>query len=232
MSTRAHRESANPPHQFNRSCPASIQITSHHSTIVEPRSQASTLQGKPVFEINLYERKKILGEARQLFKEKAYPDALQRCKILLDQGPPQVDVLALQALIQQQSGNLEDAGKSVEQALGLSPDHPGMLFTAALINNRLENSNLALKQAMKAARVAPDDPKVVCQCALIIGSLGEQETALRSLETLIRKHPDHAEAWHLMGKFQKELGNTDAAEFALRRCLALQPDHAGARGLL
>ena len=190
------------------------------------------LQAKPVIHMNLYERKKILAEARQLFKEKAYPDALQRCKTLLEQSAPQVDVLALQALIQQQSGNLEEAGKSLEQALGLSPDDPGMLFTAALINNKLENSNLALKQAMKAARVAPDDPKVVCQCSLIIGGLGEQQTALRSLETLIRKHPDHAEAWHLMGKFQKELGNNDAAEFALRRCLALQPDHAGARGLL
>ena len=49
--------------------------------------------------MNLYERKKILAEARQLFKEKAYPDALQRCKTLLDQSAPQVDVLALQALI-------------------------------------------------------------------------------------------------------------------------------------
>ena len=182
--------------------------------------------------MNLYERKKILAEARQLFKEKAYPDALQRCKKLLDQSAPQVDVLALQALIHQQSGNLAEAGKSLETALGLDPDHPGMLLTAALVNNKLENSNLALKQAMKATRAAPDDLKVVCQCALIISSVGEQQTALQSVETLIRKHPENAEAWHLAGKFQKELGNNDAAEFALRKCLALQPDHAGARGLL
>ena len=181
--------------------------------------------------MNQYERKKILAEARQLFKEKAYPDALQRCETLLEQSAPQVDVLALQALIHQQCGNLAEAGKSLEQALGLSPDHPGMLFTAALINRKLENSDLALKQAMKAARAAPDDLKIVCQCTVIIGSLGELQTALQTLETLIRKHPDHAEAWHLVGKFQKELGNNDAAEFAVSKCLALQPDHAGARSL-
>ena len=108
--------------------------------------------------MNLYERKKILAEARQLFNEKAYADALQRCKTLLDRSAPQVDVLVLEALIHQQSGNLAEAGKSLEQALGLSPDDPGMLITAALINRKLENSDLALKQAMKAARAAPDDP--------------------------------------------------------------------------
>ena len=140
-------------------------------------------------------------------------------------------MLALKALIHQQSGDLAEAGKSLEQALSLSPDHPGMLITAALINRKLENSDLALKQAMKAARAAPDDPKVVCQCASIIGGLGEQQAALQTLETLIRKHPGHSEAWHLVGKLQKELGNNDAAEFPLCKCLALQPDHAGARSL-
>ena len=199
--------------------------------MVEPCSKAATLQARPVIQVNLYERKKILAEARQLFTEKAYPDALQRCKILLDQSAPQVDVLALQALIHQQSGNLAEAGKSLEQALRLNPDHPGMLCTAALINRRLKNSDLALKQAMKAARVAPDDPKVVYQCASIIGSLGEQKTALQTLEKFLRSSPNQAEAWRLVGKFQQELGNHDAAEFATRKCLALQSDHGGTGSL-
>jgi len=184
------------------------------------------MQARPPIQVNLYERKKLLAEARQLFKEKAYPDALQRCKILLDQSAPQVDVLALQALIHQQSGNLAEAGKSLEQALELDPDNTAMLCTAALINRRLQHSDLALKQAMKASRVAPNDPKVVHQCALIIGSLGMQQAALQTLETFLRSNPDDAQAWELVGKFQQELGNHDAAEFAKRKCLALQSEPA------
>jgi tetratricopeptide (TPR) repeat protein len=151
--------------------------------------------------MNPYERKKILAEARQLFNEKAYPDALQRCKILLDRSAPQVDVLALKALIHQQSGNLAEAGKSLGQALGLSPDDPGMLITAALINRKLENSDLALKQAMKAARAAPNDPKVVCQCASIIGSLGERRPGTwwantkKHWATTMQQNSHYASAW-------------------------------------
>ena len=139
---------------------------------------------------------------------------------------------ALKALIHQQSGNLEEAGKSMDLALTHNPTHAGMLFTAALINQKLTHFDRAKKQAMKAAREAPDSPQIICQCAMILGTVGEPHSALQTLEKFIRKNQDHAQAWYLIGKFQGDLGSDEAAAYALRKCLALQPEHDHASKLL
>ena len=179
-----------------------------------------------------YNRPPTLTEARQLFQKKAYPEALELCRTLLSRRGEHADVLTLQALIHQQSGNLEEAGKSMDQALTHSPHHAGMLFTAALINRKLKNFDLAKKQAMKAAREDPDNPQIICQCAMIVGSIGEPKYALQIVEKFTQKNQDHAEAWYLIGKFQQEMGNSDAAKFAVQKCLTLQPDHPKASKLL
>ena len=173
-----------------------------------------------------------LADARQLFKQKAYPEALQICKTLLTRKGPQADILTLKALIHKQLGNLEEAGKSMDLALSQNPTHAGMLFTGALINRKLSNFDLAKKQAMKAAREAPDNPQIICQCAMILGSVGEPQHALRILEKFIQKNQGQAEVWYLIGKFQADLDNSDAAEYALRKCVALQSSHANALKLL
>ena len=145
---------------------------------------------------------------------------------------PQADILTLKALIHQESGNLEEAGKAMDLALTHNPGHAGMLFTAALINRKLSNFDLAKKQAMKSAREAADNPQIICQCAVILGSIGEHQYAMQILEKFIQKNQGNAQAWYLIGKFQGELGNSDASEFALRKCIALQPGHIHAAKLL
>jgi tetratricopeptide (TPR) repeat protein len=164
-----------------------------------------------------------LTKARELLAEKNYPEALKLCDSLLAQRGAPAGVHTLKALIYQQSGNLEEAGHSMEMALEENPDHPSMLFTAALINKKLENYDLAKKQVMKAAREAPDNPQIICQCALLLGSLREPQKALDSLEKFTQKNKNHAQAWQLIGKFQKELGNEEAASFALEKYKSLQP---------
>ena len=169
-----------------------------------------------------------LADARQLFQQKAYPEALQLCKTLLSQKGLQTDVLILKALIHKQMGDLEEAGKSMDLALSQNPTHAGMLFTGALINLKLSNFDQAKIQAMKAAREAPDNPQIICQCAMILGSVGEPQNALQILEKFTRKNQDQAEAWYLIGKFQAALDNNEAAEYALRQCIALEPKHVNA----
>ena len=121
----------------------------------------------------MHSQKETLVKARQLFKHKAYPEALQVCDALLTQKGDHADVLTLKALIHQQSGNLEEAGKAMDLALTHNPTHAGMLFTAAFINQKLTHFDRAKKQAMKAAREAPDNPQIICQCAMILGTVGE-----------------------------------------------------------
>jgi len=169
-----------------------------------------------------------LADARQLFKQKAYPEALQLCKALLTKNSLQADVLTLQALIHKQLGNLEEAVKSIDQALNQSPTHAVMLFTAALINLKLSNFDQAKKQAMKAAREASDNPQIICQCAMIVSSTGEPQQALYILEKFVQKNQGHANAWYLIGKYQAALANNEAAEYALRKCIALEPNHVNA----
>jgi tetratricopeptide (TPR) repeat protein len=173
-----------------------------------------------------------VADARKLFNQKAYPEALQLCETLLTRKGPRADILTLKALIQKQSGNLEEAGKSMDLALSQDPDNAGMLFTAALINRQLSNFDLAKQQAMKAAREAPDNPQIICQCAMILGSLRKPQQALQILEKFMQKNKDQAEAWYLTGKFQLDLGSNEAADYALRKCITLQPDHANALKLL
>jgi len=169
-----------------------------------------------------------LADARKLFKQKAYPEALQLCITLLTQKGNQADVLTLKALIHKQLGDLEEAGKSMDLALSQNPTHAVMLFTGALINFKLSNFDLAKKQAMKAAREASDNAQITCQCAMLLGSAGEPQLALQILEKFIQKNQGQAEAWYLTGKFQAALDNSEAAEFALRKCIALEPNHVNA----
>jgi tetratricopeptide (TPR) repeat protein len=169
-----------------------------------------------------------LAEARELFKKKAYPEALELCKTLLARNSLQADVLTLQALVHKQLGNLEEAAESIDLALSQNPTHVVMLFTAALINLKLSNFDQAKKQAMKAAREASDNPQIICQCAMIVGSTGEPQQALYILEKFVQKNQGHANAWYLIGKYQAALSNNEAAEYALRKCIALEPSHVNA----
>jgi tetratricopeptide (TPR) repeat protein len=173
-----------------------------------------------------------LAEAQQLFRKKAYPEALELCKILRGRYGPQASILSLEALIHKQSGDLEQAGKSIEQALSQKPTDAGILFTAALINRQLKNFDRAKKQAMKASREAPDNPRIICQCAVILGNIGEAQNALQILEKFVQNNSGHAEAWYLVGKFQADGDNSEAANYALRQCIALEPEHANALKLL
>ena len=131
---------------------------------------------------------RTLSGARQLFLEKAYPEALELCDSLLARNGPQADLHTLKALIYQQSGDLEQAGNSMGQALTHNPTHAGMLYTAALINRKLKNFDQAKKQAMKATREDPDNPQIICQCALIVGSVGEPQYALQIVEKFTQKN--------------------------------------------
>jgi len=169
-----------------------------------------------------------LADARQLFKQKAYPEALQICKSLLGQKGLQADVLTLEALIHKQLGNFEEAGKSIDLALSQNPNHVVMLFTGALINLKLSNFDQAKKQAMKAAREAPDNAQIVCQCAMILLKAGEPQQALQILEKFVQKNQREANAWYLIGKTQAALDNHEASEFALRKCIKLEPNHVNA----
>lgn len=178
--------------------------------------------------MNLKHAQQNIAYARQLFKEKAYPEALQLCKTLLSRNDQQADVLTLKALIHKQLGDLEEAGKSMDLALSINPTNAVMLFTGALINLKLSNFDQSKKQAMKAAREAPDNPQIICQCAMILGRAGELQNALQVLEKFTQKNHKHAEAWYLIGKFQADLNNGEAAEYALRKCIALEPNHANA----
>jgi tetratricopeptide (TPR) repeat protein len=174
----------------------------------------------------------LVRQARQFYKQKAYPAALQICSALLDQYGPHADVLTLKALIHLNTQDLPAAGKCIHQALDRNPDHAGMLCTAALINRKLSNFDLAKKQALKSVRQAPDNPKIICQAAMVLGSIGEPQLALQKLEEFVRQTPDQADPWYLIGKFQVDMGNSEAAEFALHRCIELQPSHAVALKLL
>jgi len=178
--------------------------------------------------MNQQHSQQTLAEARQLFKQKAYPEALQLCESLLIQKGDQADTLTLKALIHKQLGNLEEAGKSIDLALSQNPNHAVILFTGALINLKLSNFDQAKKQAMKAAREDPDNPQIICQCAMILGSAGEPQSALQILEKFVQKNQGQAEAWYLIGKSQATLDNSEAAEYALRKCIALEPNHANA----
>lgn len=178
--------------------------------------------------MNLKQSQQNIAYARQLFKQKEYPEALQLCNTLLSTNDQQPDVLTLKALVNKQLGDYEEAGKAMDLALGQSPNHAVMLFTAALINLKLSNFDQAKKQAMKAAREAPENPQIICQCAMILGRAGEFQNALQILERYTQKNQGLAEAWYLIGKFQADLGHDEAAEYALQKCISLEPGHVNA----
>jgi tetratricopeptide (TPR) repeat protein len=83
---------------------------------------------------------------------------------------------------------------SIEKAVRLSPENPGVLFRLAFVEQKAGKGNLALQHAARAVEVAPGRPDVLDALAQIQAANHRCSEALETEQRAIEAFPDSATA--------------------------------------
>lgn len=140
--------------------------------------------------------------------------ALEQAKSLFEQGVAQFE-----------SGQLEAACLSFEQALILAPGRPSVLLNLGITRMQLgrwEEAVPPLQQSL-ASQAEQVDGWVALGMAL--NRLGDLDAALQAYEKVMALAPERALGWGESGGLLREMGRLDEAIAHYERALAIEPEH-------
>jgi len=122
-------------------------------------------------------------------------------------------------------GDYEEAALAYEQALRLSPDHPGA--TANLATCYLRQRTVLKARDLLTSYLGrhPGDPAARLVLARVWLRQGDLDKAAEALREVVRVKPDVLLAQYNLGFIAYRSRHYDEAEEHLRAALALQPDH-------
>jgi tetratricopeptide (TPR) repeat protein len=133
-------------------------------------------------------------------------------------------VLSTLAAIYLNDGDLEQAGKLLDQSLAIDPEHVDSLKAKSAIlasEGKMEEAEALL------AKVPADEavhPTTLMNIAMTHYNQGEPEEAIVFLDRTIRDNPEVAQAYYLRGLVGLSLGDQEGAKADFERFLELDPD--------
>jgi len=89
-----------------------------------------------------------------------------------------------------QEGNFDDAGKDLERAQKMAPNHPETTYLQALLAYRQQNYAAARDAMQQHLKVAPDNPEGLLLSARINYQMGAYTQAEAELRTVLQKFPE------------------------------------------
>jgi len=128
------------------------------------------------------------------------------------------------------AGDTNKAYRALENAMKLSPAHPGVgLLAAELMSSQPELERVVLQQL----KTSPNDI-VRLAYARKLTAAQRMNDAAAQLDMVVQSQPDNAQALLTLGAVRLELGQSQQSEAALRRLLSLKPapQADGSPGLL
>ncbi|MDW7774456.1 MAG: protein arginine N-methyltransferase [Desulfobulbaceae bacterium] len=167
-------------------------------------------------------KKKIVSPVRR--------SVLSRQKINVGQGPPEVFIKEITALMQ--AGKWDLFERKAREAVRRWPDHPlgwkalGNLF---LMQGKHQE---ALEPFTQCIRLAPDDTQALNNLGSTFLGLGRLEEAEASFRQAVTLKPDYVQAHNNLGITMLEYGRFEEAVAAYRKALTIKPDFAEAHNNL
>jgi Flp pilus assembly protein TadD len=129
----------------------------------------------------------LAAEAQRLFSARDFAKAEEKYTEMLRQDEKNVYTLANLAAIQLELNRLDEAEKSVKQALAVSPEDGFSLSILGYVKFRQEKYDEALDALSRAATINPDSAEIQNYLGVTLshkGLRGPAETALRKAITL------------------------------------------------
>jgi Tfp pilus assembly protein PilF len=114
-------------------------------------------------------------------------------------------------------GKLDDAGRELDAARALEPEHPrvhSMLGTLRMMQGRLAEARALLEEARQLDADEPDTLKRLGEVAVVLGDLGQAATAF---EEALRLDPNAANLHAKLGDVHARQGQREKALAALAR---------------
>ncbi|OOG48455.1 peptide-binding protein [Polaromonas sp. A23] len=128
----------------------------------------------------------------------------------------------------EQQGQVEDALRCYESAIGLMPELARAHFNRGTILLDRGDAQNALDALSKAVQYKPDSAGAHFNIGAAYARLDRHEAAVSAYQQALTLKPDFAEAEMALGAALEELEQQEAAAASYRRALAVQPDYAQA----
>ncbi len=146
--------------------------------------------------------------------------ALERAAILAPLPPDARGDLAAAHLLR---GELDQAGRLIEEAIADDPDDPVLWRRKAILEERRGNAGLAESAYVQALQRAPDDAALHNNHGIFLRRQGRNEAAAAALRQAVALDPKRAEYRANVAATLRMAGQFEAALQAYRETIALAP---------
>ena len=165
-----------------------------------------------------------LTEAARLAQGKNPAAARSLIERLLDSNGNDADALTLLGLVEQRTGNIDNAIAAFAAARESDPENPARLVNHALALKAGRNFDAAVTALGQALSIRPDHAATMANlgsCLIAADRAAEAEPVLRRA---VQIAPGHAAAWNNLGVALSRTRRYDDAILAYQRALEAQPD--------
>lgn len=165
-----------------------------------------------------------LQRGEQALVAKNYAVALVEFREAVRLNPQLAEAHTKLGLAYKESGQLEDAAGSLENALRLDARDFSAAFNLGEVYRLLNRVAQALRAYALAVRISPDDFDARFRLAAAYHESGEHEKALAEYEAAVKLNPKDAHAWSNLGALQDTIGQPYKAITAYRKSLECNQD--------
>jgi predicted O-linked N-acetylglucosamine transferase (SPINDLY family) len=138
----------------------------------------------------------------------------------------QAEALQQSAARARQTGNLQQALATLDQAIALSPQEPRNHFLRGLTLEDLHLPDEAIASLQNAIRVKPDYAEAYNTIGIILHDQKRFEQAAANFRDAIHHKPDYPGAYNNLGTSLRALGDISGAQQQFAQAVLLKPDYA------
>ena len=160
--------------------------------------------------------------AEVYFQANAYANALRCLNRVLAGKPDHFEATFLAGLIQQRKGELRNAQRQFERAVGLKKDSSAAHATLGSLLANVGNKKLALKHLSTALKLKPSASVHYLLGALYYDS-GQHRRAIRHLEQATELDPQYGEAFYQLGLLCLKMNWLRKAQQCFKTAQTLNP---------
>ena len=147
-------------------------------------------------------------------------------------APAAPETAAQRAAVKLAAGNVEDAGKDLDEALKANPNDADALALKTIVSVASNRQDDALATAQKAVAANPKSASAQVALSYARQAKFDLEGARASLETAVTLEPGNALAWARLAEIRSSLGEGSASLAAARKATELEPNLARTQTVL
>jgi tetratricopeptide (TPR) repeat protein len=200
----------------------SLWMEKSHDLLLAERTHESLHSLKSAFEHDPENAELGLLIAEVYFQEKNYAQAMRCVNRILEKRPDNFEATFLAGLIQQSKGELSDAQRRFERAVGLKKDSSAAHATLGSLLANVGNKKQALKHLSTALKLKPS-PSVHYLLGAVYYNSGQSKRAIQHLKQATELDPQYGEAFYQLGLLCLEMNWLRKAQQCFKTAQTINP---------